>query len=118
MAVLAFYHPFLLGFDVVLMLLVGFGIFRARSRGHRIVRGRVEEEVRRGRLAAGIGAAPTAFKLHAGQQFALQRADQLAVSYLEARRQHFRHPDATDRVCAWACKPSPRPCCWDWEAGW
>jgi len=33
---------------------------------------------------------PTAFKLNAGTQFALDRADQLAVNWLDARRAHFR----------------------------
>jgi ABC-type bacteriocin/lantibiotic exporter with double-glycine peptidase domain len=32
----------------------------------------------------------TAFKLYAGTQFALERADQLAVSWIDARRSHFR----------------------------
>jgi ABC-type bacteriocin/lantibiotic exporter with double-glycine peptidase domain len=33
---------------------------------------------------------PTAFKLHEGTQFALDRADQLAIDWLNARRSHFR----------------------------
>ena len=32
----------------------------------------------------------TAFKLHAGHQFGLERADQLAVTWLDYRRSHFR----------------------------
>jgi ABC-type bacteriocin/lantibiotic exporter with double-glycine peptidase domain len=33
---------------------------------------------------------PIAFKLHAGTQFALDRADELAIDWLDARRTHFR----------------------------
>ncbi len=90
MAVLAFYHPFLLGFDIVLMLLVAFGIF-VLGRG---ALGSSVKESKKKYAVAGwlqeLARHPTAFKLHAGQQFALQRADQLAVDYLDARRYHFR----------------------------
>lgn len=90
MAVLAFYHPFLLGFDVGLMLLVGFGIFVL---GRGAVGSSVKESKKKYAVAAWLqelSRHPTAFKLHGGQRFALQRADQLAVDYLDARRGHFR----------------------------
>ncbi len=90
MAVLAFYHPFLLGFDVVLLILIAFIIFG-------LGRGAVATAVQESRAKYSVAAwleelarHPTAFKLHAGTQFALDRADQLAVNWLDARRNHFR----------------------------
>ena len=90
MAVLAFYHPFLLGFDIVLLLLIGFVIFG-------LGRGATTTAVKESKAKYAVGAwlaelarHPTAFKLHAGTQFAMDRADQLAVNWLDARRSHFR----------------------------
>ncbi len=90
MAVLAFYHPFLLGFDVVLLMLISFIILG-------LGRGAVGTAVRVSKAKYAVGAwlqelarHPTAFKLHAGSQFALDRADQLAINWLDERRLHFR----------------------------
>jgi putative ABC transport system ATP-binding protein len=89
MAVLAFYHPFLLGFDLVLLTLIAVITFV-------LARGAVKTAVRESRAKFAMGEwmqelvrHPTAFKLHGGQQFALDRADQLAIDYLEARKRHF-----------------------------
>jgi len=90
MAVLAFYHPFLLGFDLVLLLLIAFITFG-------LGRGAVQTAVKESKAKYAVGAwleelarHPTAFKLHSGHQFALDRSDRLAVDYLEARRLHYR----------------------------
>ncbi len=90
MAVLAFYHPFLIGFDVVLLVMIAFIIFV-------LGRGAVSTAIDESRAKYAVGAwleelarHPTAFKLNAGTQFALDRADQLAVNWLDARRTHFR----------------------------
>lgn len=90
MAVLAFYHPFLLGFDVVLLALIAFIIFG-------LGRGAVKTAIVESRAKYAVGAwlqelarHPTAFKLNAGTQFALDRADHLAIDWLDARRNHFR----------------------------
>jgi len=89
MAVLAFYHPFLLGFDLVLLAMIAVITFV-------LARGAVKTAVRESRAKFAVGEwmqelvrHPTAFKLHGGQQFALDRADQLAIDYLEARKRHF-----------------------------
>jgi putative ABC transport system ATP-binding protein len=90
MIVLAFYHPFLLGFDLVLLLFIGLVVF---GLGHGAVKTAVMESRAKYALAAWLQELvrwPTAFKLHAGSQFALDRADQLAVDWLDARRAHFR----------------------------
>ena len=90
MAVLAFYHPFLIGFDVVLLALIAFAILG-------LGRGAVNTAVRESKAKYAVAAwleelarHSTAFKLHDGTAFALDRADQLAVNWLDARRAHFR----------------------------
>jgi len=90
MAVLAFYHPFLLGFDVVLLLLIAFIVFVL---GRGAVRSSIDESRAKYAIAdwlEELTRQPTAFKLHSGYQFALDRADRLTVNYLEARKKHFR----------------------------
>ncbi len=90
MAVLGFYHPFLLGFDVVLLALILFIVF---GLGRGAVRTAVKESKAKFAIASWLqelSRHPTTFKLHSGNQFALERADQLAVNWLEARRVHFR----------------------------
>lgn len=90
MAVLAFYHPFLLGFDVVLLGFIGFIVF---GLGRGAVKTAIKESKAKYEIAAWLEELvrhPTAFKLHAGSQFALRRADQLAVDWLDKRRVHFR----------------------------
>ncbi len=89
MAVLAFYHPFLLGFDVVLLAMIVFIIF---GLGRGAVTTAIKESKAKYAIAAWmqeLARHPTAFKLNAGYQFALDRADQLAVNWLENRRAHF-----------------------------
>ena len=90
MAVLAFYHPFLLGFDLMLLSLIALIVLG-------LGRGAVKTAVKESKAKYAVGAwleelsrHHTAFKLHAGAQFALDRADQLATNWLEARRIHFR----------------------------
>lgn len=90
MAVLGFYHPFLLGFDVVLLALMAFTIFvlgtggvgtaQKESKAKFYLTAWLEELVR----------CPTAFSMHGGSRFAMERTDRLAVSYLDYRRKHFR----------------------------
>ncbi|UUO04872.1 ATP-binding cassette domain-containing protein [Blastopirellula sp. J2-11] len=90
MIVLAFYHPFLLGFDVVLICLIAFAIF---GLGRGAVTTSIKESKAKYAVAAWLqelARHPTAFKLNSGAQFALDRADQLAIDWLDSRRSHFR----------------------------
>ncbi|MBL8828401.1 MAG: ATP-binding cassette domain-containing protein [Planctomycetaceae bacterium] len=90
MVVLAFYHPLLLGFDVVLVgtlallvFILGRGAIPtaiAESRAKYAVAGWLEEMARH----------HLAFRVQAGHRFALERADSLATQYLKARQEHFR----------------------------
>ncbi|MBA4187541.1 MAG: ABC transporter ATP-binding protein [Planctomycetaceae bacterium] len=90
MVVLAFYHPFLLGFDILLILMIGFVLFVLGWGG---VRTSIQESHAKYDVAAWLEELlhnPRAFKFAGGQHLALERADQLASEYVAARRQHFR----------------------------
>jgi len=90
LVVLAFYHPFLLVFDVVLILcllaivfLLGRGATEtaiAESRAKYAVAGWLEAVARNHRT----------FKLYGGPEYAEERTDLLSHSYLHARERHYR----------------------------
>lgn len=87
---LAFYHQFLLGFDIALiagLLFIVFVLGRGavasairESRAKYVVASWIEEMARY----------PVAFKLNGGPHYARERADLLARQYLLARQSHFR----------------------------
>ena len=90
LVVLAFYHPWLLTFDIVLIAAMVFVVFVLGRGGVRTsiqesfakydVAGWLEEMVRH----------PLAFKAPGGQDYALERADALSRRYLTTRQAHFR----------------------------
>lgn len=90
MAVLAFYHPWLLGFDVVMMALIAFIIFVL---GRGAVDSSIKESKNKYYMAAwleDIARCPTTFRTSGGTDLALERTDRLVHEYLEARQKHFR----------------------------
>jgi ABC-type bacteriocin/lantibiotic exporter with double-glycine peptidase domain len=89
MAVLAFYHPFLLGFDILLILLIAFTVFVLGWGG---IRTSLHESHAKYDIAAWLEEllrCLRGFKFAGGQRLALERADQLAGEYVTARRRHF-----------------------------
>jgi len=89
MIVLAFYHPFLLGFDIVLLLLIAFTFVL----GWGGVRTSLHESHAKYDVAAWLQEllrCLRAFKFAGGRQLALEKADHLAGQYVTARREHFR----------------------------
>lgn len=90
MVILAFYHPFLLGFDLVLLALMAFTLFVL---GRGAIDTAIKESKAKYRVTAWlqeVARQTTAFRLNSGMDFAIERADQLAVEYLDARKKHFR----------------------------
>lgn len=90
MALLAFYHPWLLGFDVMFLAFIVFGIFI-------LGRGAVATSIKESKCkyqTAGwledLARCPVAFRLDGGAEFALERGDQLIYEYLKARKSHFQ----------------------------
>lgn len=90
MAVLAFYHPFLLGFDLVLLALLGFTVF---TLGRGAVETSIKESKQKYHMLAWLeelGGCLVAFRHGGAQDLVLERTDKLAHKYLEARKKHFR----------------------------
>jgi ABC-type bacteriocin/lantibiotic exporter with double-glycine peptidase domain len=88
--VLGFYHPFLLGFSLALVLAIGFIVFV-------LGRGAVESSIRESRAKYAVAGCleemalrPAAYKSAGGPELAFDRADALARRYLSSRREHFR----------------------------
>lgn len=86
---LAFYHPMLLAFDLVLVLtMVGilFGF------GRNAVKTCIDESVQKYRVAAWleeVAGKTLSFRTADSRVLALKRTDELVVDYLAARRSHF-----------------------------
>ncbi|MFN0054975.1 MAG: peptidase domain-containing ABC transporter [Planctomycetales bacterium] len=90
MLVLAFYHPFLLAMDAVLLVLMALAL-TVLARG--AVRTSIQESKCKYYLAGWLeelARCPLAFKSEGGTEVAQHRSDQLTTDYLIARQQHFR----------------------------
>ena len=90
MAVLGFYHPWLLGFDLFLLASIAVIIFVL---GRGAVASAIKESKHKYYMAGwleDIASCPHAFRSSGGPDFALERADRLIHEYLDARRGHFR----------------------------
>ncbi len=88
--ILAFYHPLLLAFEVVLVISITFVLFVLGRGG---VRTAIIESKAKYAVAASleeIARHPLSFKQAGGPELARGRADALAASYVEARRKHYR----------------------------
>lgn len=90
MTVLAFYHPWLLGFDIVLLALILFVIFV-------LGRGAVNTSIKESKAKYVVASwledlvgCPTAFRYRGAAEFALDQADHYTYEYLNARKKHFR----------------------------
>lgn len=90
MAVIAFYHPFFLGFDAFLLLLI-LGIIFLLGRG--AVDTSVNESRQKYATAAwleDLARFPSAFGARSAMAFAVEQTDRRVASYLSARTEHFR----------------------------
>ena len=90
MAVLGFYHPWLLGFDVLLLASIALIIFVL---GRGAVSSAMNESKSKYYMAAwleDIARCPTSFRFSGGPEFVMERADRLIHRYLSARKSHFR----------------------------
>ena len=90
MAVLGFYHPWLLGFDLFLLSAIAIIIFVL---GRGAIASAIKESKHKYYMAAwleDVARCPTAFRNAGGADFALERTDRLVHQYLTARQNHFR----------------------------
>ena len=87
---LAFYHPFLLAFDVVLVLLIFFIIFVLGRGG---VATAIQESLSKYALVAWLEIVASnmqTFKFNGGPELSAKRVDALALDYLVAKRNHYQ----------------------------
>ncbi len=90
LVLLAFYHPFLLGFDIVLLVMMTLFTYLLGRGG---VRSAIEESKIKYEIAhwlQDVISSPTAFRMHGGWEYAADRANRLTVRYLDDRQQHFK----------------------------
>ena len=90
LSVLAFYHPFLLGYDVGLLAMMSIVLY---FMGRGAIQTAIEESQLKYDTAAWLQEIvrhPTTFKFNGGLGFAINRADQLAAQYINHRQQHFK----------------------------
>lgn len=90
MTLIAFYHPFLLGYDLVLAGLLWFVVLVLGRGGARTAIRESQEKYRVAAWLQEMARCPLAFRLAGGADFAVARADRLTSEYLDARRRHFR----------------------------
>lgn len=90
MAVLGFYHPFLLGFDAVLLAAIAF-LITVLGRG--AVKTAVKESKSKYYMAAwleDIARCRNTFQSSSGKRLSASRSDRLVHDYLVNRKKHFR----------------------------
>ncbi len=86
---LALYSPYLLVFDMVLIICMTLLLWLL---GRNAVTTSIEESYVKYRIAAWLQeliGCPFAFQIHGGEQLAVDRANRMTVEYLVARRKHF-----------------------------
>jgi len=90
LVVLGFYHPLLLSFALVLLVLLVIIVFIP---GRRAVRTSIDESYAKHAVVGWleqIAMFPLLFRVSGAAEMACSRADQLALNYLAARKSHFR----------------------------
>ena len=90
LVLLAFYHPFLLGFDMVLVMAM-ISITWLLGRGG--IRTAIEESMTKYEVAhwlQDVLASPSVFKTGGGEVLAIARSNQLTANYINARQRQFR----------------------------
>ncbi len=89
LVLLAFYHPFLLGFDIVLVISM-ISITWLLGRGG--IRTAIEESITKYEVAhwlQDVLASPSVFKTGGGEALATARANQLTADYIMADKDSF-----------------------------
>ncbi|MDX2024241.1 MAG: ATP-binding cassette domain-containing protein [Deltaproteobacteria bacterium] len=89
MLLLAFYHPVLLAFDVLLIGALSFIVFVLGRSGTPTA---IKESKAKYEVAAWLqelARTPATFRAAGGAKFAIRKADSLAKDYLQARTKHF-----------------------------
>lgn len=89
LTVLAFYHPFLLGYDVGLLFLMTVVMFIIGRGAAKTAKEESQVKYETAAWLQEIVRHPMTFKFNGGLGFAIDRADELAARYVQSRRRHF-----------------------------
>lgn len=90
LSVLAFYHPFLLGYDIGLLVIMTVVLYVI---GRGAIQTATHESQSKYEMAAWLQEIvrhPSTYKFNGGLGFAINRADELAAQYIGHRQRHFR----------------------------
>jgi putative ABC transport system ATP-binding protein len=89
MLLLAFYHPILLAFDVVLMAAIAAIVFGVGRKGPKTSIDESKAKYETVAWLEEVAAAARTFKSPGSEQYVFRRADKLARKYVHARKTHF-----------------------------
>ena len=114
---LAFYHPFLLGFDIILLLLMTVVTYILGRGGIKsaIAESKVKYEL--AHWLQDVISFPTAFRLHGGSGYAIERANRLTVRLPRRSTGPFPCAGPSVGLCVDTAGPWPLPRCWEWVDG-
>ena len=87
---LAFYHPLLLAFDVLLLVVIALLVFLPLRRGIRSAQEESRVKYKTVAWLEEIARNPHAFKAGGTERWVFEVSDQLAAEYVARRREHFR----------------------------
>lgn len=90
LTVLAFYHPLLLAFDILLLAVIAVVVFAPLRRGERTAIAESSSKYAVQAWIEEIARNPFTFKHSGSQQWVQQRADALSRTWVDGRRSHFR----------------------------
>lgn len=90
LVLLAFYSPLLLGFDIFILVFIGFVFFVL---GYRGLHTSIQESIQKYKVAGWLeelARCHISLKMDGSVSMAVERADNLVTGYVKARREHFR----------------------------
>ena len=90
LTVLAFYHPFLLGYDIGLLTIMSVILWFIGRNAVVTARDESQSKYETAAWLQEIVRHPSTFKFNGGLGYAINRADELAAQYINHRQGHFR----------------------------
>ncbi len=89
LTVLAFYHPFLLGYDIGLLAMMSIVLWLIGRGAVKTAQAESQMKYKTAAWLQEIVRHPSTFKFNGGLGYAINRADELAAQYINLRQKHF-----------------------------
>ncbi|MEL7498645.1 MAG: ATP-binding cassette domain-containing protein [Planctomycetota bacterium] len=89
LSVLAFYHPFLLGYDIGLLIMMTVILWFIGRKAIQTAKDESQLKYETAAWLQEIVRHPTTFKFNGGLGYAINRSDELTAQYINSRQQHF-----------------------------